>query len=143
MMAGSQPPERVPARLCELSTDAREAVLLDAAGALAGSTMEDRAQAEAFAELARELFEAVDLAGAPGDPAEQVEAQVSGGAVFASRTPRAMPACSSQSRGATIACWRSPRGWSSWWTRRAMGGRTLSLSQVCFSLADASAEAWS
>jgi hypothetical protein len=87
-MAGSQPPERVPARLCELSTDAREAVLLDAAGALAGSTMEDRAQAETFAELARELFEAVDLAGAPGDPAEQVEAQVSGGAVFASRTPR-------------------------------------------------------
>jgi hypothetical protein len=86
-MAGSQPPERVPARLCELSTDAREAVLLDAAGALAGSTIEDRAHAEEFAELARELFEAVDSA-APDDPPEQVEALVSGGAVFASRTPR-------------------------------------------------------
>jgi hypothetical protein len=86
-MAGSQPPERVPARLCELSTDAREAVLLDAAGALAGSTIEDRPRAERFAELARELFEAVDSA-APDDPPEQVEALVPGGAVFASRTPR-------------------------------------------------------
>jgi hypothetical protein len=87
-MAGSQPPERVPARLCELSTDAREAVLLDAAGALAGSTMDDRARAEELGRLARELFEVVDSAGAPGEPAEQVEAQVPGGAVFASRTPR-------------------------------------------------------
>ena len=87
-MAGSQPPERVPARLCELSTDAREAVLLDAAGALAGSTIGDRARAEEFARLARELFEAVDSAGTPGDPAEQVVAQVPGGAVFASRTSR-------------------------------------------------------
>jgi hypothetical protein len=86
-MAGSQPPERVPARLCELSTDAREAALLDAAGALAGSTIEERQRAEEFAELARELFEAVDSA-APDDPPEQVEAQVPGGAVFASRTPR-------------------------------------------------------
>jgi hypothetical protein len=86
-MAGSQPPERVPARLCELSTDAREAVLLDAAGALAGSTIEERPVAEELAELARELFEAVDSA-VPDDPPEQVEAQVTGGAVFASRTPR-------------------------------------------------------
>jgi hypothetical protein len=87
-MAGSQSPERVPARLCELSTDAREAVLLDAAGALAGCTIADRAHAEEFGRLARELFEALDSAGAPGEPAEQVEAQVPGGAVFASRTPR-------------------------------------------------------
>src|ERR671914_2309263 len=87
-MAGSQSPERVPARLCELSTDAREAVLLDAAGALAGSTIEDRARAEEFAALARELFEAVDSAGGAGEPAEQVEAQVQRGSVFASRTPR-------------------------------------------------------
>ena len=86
-MAGSQPPERVPARLCELSTDAREAVLLDAAGALAGSTIEDRATAEQLGGLARELFEAVDSAGVPGDPPEQVEAHVPRGAVFASRTP--------------------------------------------------------
>jgi hypothetical protein len=87
-MAGSQSPERVPARLCELSTDAREAVLLDAAGALAGSTIDDRARAEELGRLARELFEALDSAGAPGEPAEQVEAHVPGGAVFASRTPR-------------------------------------------------------
>jgi hypothetical protein len=87
-MVGSQPPERVPARLCELSTDAREAVLLDAAGALAGSTIDDRARAEELGRLARDLIEAVDSAGTPGEPAEQVEAQVPGGAVFASRTPR-------------------------------------------------------
>src|SRR5918992_1528458 len=87
-MAGSQPPERVPARLCELSTDAREAVLLDAPGALAGSTIADRAQAEDLGRLARELFETLDAAGGPGEPAEQMEAHVPGGAVFASRTPR-------------------------------------------------------
>ena len=87
-MVGSQPPERVPGRLCELSTDAREAVLLDAAGALAGCTIEDRASAEEFAGLARELFEAVDSAGIAAEPAEQVEAQVQRGSVFASRTPR-------------------------------------------------------
>jgi hypothetical protein len=87
-MVGSQPPERVPARLCELSSDAREAVLLDAAGALAGSTLDDRARAEELGRLARELFEALDSAGSPGEPAEQVEAQVPGGAVFASRTSR-------------------------------------------------------
>src|ERR671914_2422768 len=87
-MAGSQSPERVPARLCELSTDAREAVLLDAAGALAGSTIGDRVRAEEFGRLARELFEALDSAGMPGEPAEQLEAQVPGGAVFASRTSR-------------------------------------------------------
>ena len=87
-MAGSQSPERVPERLCELSTDAREAVLLDAASALAGSTIDDRPRAEELGRLARELFEALDSAGSPGEPAEQVEAQVPGGAVFASRTPR-------------------------------------------------------
>jgi len=80
-------PEHAPERLCRLSTDARTAVLLDAAGSLAGSTEPDRARAEQFAALARGLFEAVDSAG--GDqPAEQLEAQVPGGAVFASRTPR-------------------------------------------------------
>jgi len=87
-MAGSQPPERVPARLCELSTDAREAVLLDAAGALAGSTIADRARAEELGGMARELFETLDSAGGSGEPVEQVEAHVPGGAVFASRTSR-------------------------------------------------------
>jgi hypothetical protein len=87
-MAAHEPtPERTPERLCELNTDARAAVLLDAAGALAGCTDPDRARAERMAALARELFEAVDSAPVPG-PAEQVEAQVPGGAVFASRTPR-------------------------------------------------------
>jgi len=40
-----------------------------------------------LATLARGIFEAVD-SGTRGEPAEQVEAQVPGGAVFASRTPR-------------------------------------------------------
>jgi hypothetical protein len=43
-----------------------------------------------LARLARELLEAVDRAhrDIPGGPPEQVEAQVDGGAVYASRTPR-------------------------------------------------------
>jgi hypothetical protein len=80
-------PERTPERLCELNTDARAAVLLDAAGALAGCTDPDRERAERMAGLARALFRAVDSTASP-EPAEQVEAQVPGGAVFASRTPR-------------------------------------------------------
>jgi hypothetical protein len=86
-MAAALTPDRAPQRLCELSSDARAAVLLDAAGALAGCTDGDRTRAERIAALARELFEAVDSAPLP-EPAEQVEAQVSSGAVFASRTPR-------------------------------------------------------
>src|SRR5918995_5627922 len=83
-------PERTPARLCELSTDARTAVLLDAAGSLVGSSEDDPARARELGELARELFEAVDRATRDWDvePPEQLEAQVPGGAVFASRTPR-------------------------------------------------------
>jgi hypothetical protein len=80
-------PERAPERLCELNADARAAVLIDAAGALAACTDPDRARAEKMAGLARELFVAVDSA-ALDEPAEQVEVQVPGGAVFASRTPR-------------------------------------------------------
>jgi len=80
-------PERASERLCELNADARAAVLLDAAGALASCTDPDRARAEKMAELARELFVAVDSASL-AEPAEQVEVQVPGGAVFASRTPR-------------------------------------------------------
>jgi hypothetical protein len=87
MAAAELTPERTPERLCELSSDARAAVLLDAAGALAGCTDPDRERAERMGALARELFEAVDSAAASA-PAEQVEAQVPGGAVFASRTPR-------------------------------------------------------
>ena len=87
MAAETLSPERTPQRLCTLSADARTAVLLDAAGALAASTEDDPARAEELAALARGIFEAVD-SGHSGEPAEQVEAQVPGGAVFASRTPR-------------------------------------------------------
>jgi hypothetical protein len=89
-MAEALTPERTAARLCELSGDARAAVLLDAAGSLAGSSLDDRERSRELGELARELFEAVDRATRDWgtEPPEQVEAQVPGGAVFASRTPR-------------------------------------------------------
>jgi Roadblock/LC7 domain len=89
-MAGTLTPERTAERLCELSADARAAVLLDAAGALAGVHGVPDERSEELAELARELFEAVDRADRdiPGGPPEQVEAQVDGGTVYASRTPR-------------------------------------------------------
>ena len=89
-MAGTLTPERTAERLCELSADARAAVLLDAAGALASGhgVAEDRS--DEFAQLARDLFDAVDRAhrDIPGGPPEQVEAQVDRGTVYASRTPR-------------------------------------------------------
>lgn len=83
-------PEDAAARLCELSADARSAVLLDAAGTLAASSESDRERARELGELGRELFETVDRATRDWDaePPQQVEAQVPGGAVFASRTPR-------------------------------------------------------
>src|ERR671914_2348176 len=89
-MAGTLTPERTAERLCELSADARAAVLLDAAGSLAGSHGLPRESSGEMAELARQLFEAVDRArrDIPGGPPEQVEAQVDGGTVYASRTPR-------------------------------------------------------
>ncbi|MGH2746248.1 MAG: roadblock/LC7 domain-containing protein [Thermoleophilaceae bacterium] len=88
-MAGTLTPERTAGRLCELSADARAAVLLDAAGSLAGVHGLPKDLSGKLAELARELFEAVDRAhrDIPGGPAEQVEAQVEGGTVYASRTP--------------------------------------------------------
>jgi hypothetical protein len=85
-MAGTLTPERTAQRLCELSADARAAVLLDAAGALAGAHGVD--DGEELAGLVRDLFEAVDRARVPGGPPEQVEAQVEGGTVYASRSPR-------------------------------------------------------
>jgi hypothetical protein len=89
-MAGTLTPERTAERLCELSADARAAVLLDGAGALAGVHGVPAERSEELAGLARELFDAVDRAGRdiPGGPPEQVEAQVEGGAVYATRTPR-------------------------------------------------------
>ena len=88
-MAGTLTPERTAERLCELSADARAAVLLDAAGAPASVHGVPQEPSGELAELARSLFEAVDRAyrDIPGGPPEQVEAQVEGGAVYASRTP--------------------------------------------------------
>jgi hypothetical protein len=85
-MADTLTPERTAERLCELSADVRAAVLLDAAGSLAGASDDARE----LGELARRLFEEVDRATRDWDaePPEQVEIQVPGGAVFASRTPR-------------------------------------------------------
>jgi hypothetical protein len=89
-MAGTLTPERTAERLCELSADARAAVLLDAAGSLAGAYGLPKEGSGELGELARELFEAVDRAhrDIPGGPPEQVEAQVENGTVYASRTPR-------------------------------------------------------
>jgi hypothetical protein len=78
-------PADTPARLCELSGDARTAVLLDAAGALTASSDPDPGRARTLGELTRDLLAAVDQA--PGEPAQQLEVQVPGGAVYASRTP--------------------------------------------------------
>jgi hypothetical protein len=89
-MAGTLTPERTAERLCELSADARAAVLLDAAGSPAGAYGLSEDRSGGFAELARQLFEAVDRAhrDISGGPPEQVEAQVERGTVYASRTPR-------------------------------------------------------
>jgi hypothetical protein len=76
-------PDEVPARLVEMSPDVRAAVLLDAAGAPVAQTEGDTR----LAELAAGLFPAADK-GAPGGPPQQLEVQVAGGAVYASRTPR-------------------------------------------------------
>ena len=73
-------PEEAPAHLCELSADARAAVLLDSSGEVAGSS-ETGERGERLAAAAHELFEAVDAA-VSGEPPEEVEAQVVGGAVF-------------------------------------------------------------
>jgi len=90
MMADTLTPERAAERLCELSVDVRAAVLLDAAGSLASVSEDGQEDARALAELARRLFEEVDRATRDWEtePPEQVEVQVLGGAVFASRTPR-------------------------------------------------------
>jgi hypothetical protein len=89
-MADTLTPERAAERLRGLSADVRAAVLLDAAGSLAGTSDDDLDRGPALGELARRLFEEVDRATRDWDaePPEQVEVQVPGGAVFASRTPR-------------------------------------------------------
>jgi predicted regulator of Ras-like GTPase activity (Roadblock/LC7/MglB family) len=88
-MAGTLTPERTAKRLCELSADARAAVLLDAAGSPVSVHGVPAGRAQELSELARELFEQVDRAhrDIAGGPPEQVEAQVERGTVYASRTP--------------------------------------------------------
>ena len=85
-------PERTARRLCELSADARAAVLLDAAGAPAGFHGVTGDRSGDLAQLARTMFETVDRAhrDMPGGPPEQVEIQVDGGTVYGSRTPHWM-----------------------------------------------------
>jgi hypothetical protein len=89
-VADTLTPERAAERLRGLSADVRAAVLLDAAGSLAGTSDDELGRGPALGELARKLFEEVDRATRDWDtePPEQVEVQVPGGAVFASRTPR-------------------------------------------------------
>jgi Roadblock/LC7 domain len=89
-MAETLTPDAAPGRLLELSSDVRSAVLLDAAGAPAAWSEQDPERGRALAELTRELFETIDRATRDWDPdpPEQIEVQVPGGAVFASRTPR-------------------------------------------------------
>ena len=88
-MAGTLTPERTARRLCDLSSDARAAVLLDAAGAPAGFHGVTNDRSGDLAQLARTMFEAVDRAhrDMPGGPPEQVEIQVDRGTVYGSRTP--------------------------------------------------------
>jgi hypothetical protein len=75
-----------------MSADVRAAVVADPAGGLLGASDGlDRGGARALAGLAGDLFTAADRA--LGDPAQQVEAQVEGGSVFAVRSARQTLAC--------------------------------------------------
>jgi hypothetical protein len=72
----------VPQRLVELSADARAAVLIDPSGEARGAS--GAADPDEFADCARELLRAVDRAAT--EPPAELEAQVSGGSVFAVRS---------------------------------------------------------
>ena len=79
-------PEAAPERACELAEDVRAAVLLDPAGRLVGSSLDDGETSEALAARAGELLQAVDAA-TEGEAPEQIEALVERGAVFVVRRP--------------------------------------------------------
>jgi hypothetical protein len=70
--------------LDELSTDIRAAVVLDASGTVAASSV-DGAEEERMGQLVRELFERAEAAAADGEAVSQVEAWTVGGGVFAAR----------------------------------------------------------
>ncbi len=85
-------PESAPARLVEMSGDVRAAVMADPAGGLVGASEDlDGTAARELAAMAADLFSAADRA--LGDPAQQVEAKVEGGSVFAVRSAAATLAC--------------------------------------------------
>jgi predicted regulator of Ras-like GTPase activity (Roadblock/LC7/MglB family) len=75
------PAQAAAERLCEMSADARAAVVLDSGGGLAASAGADPERASQLAALTTELMEAVDAAAPDGKP-EQMEAQVERGAVY-------------------------------------------------------------
>ena len=79
-MAETLTAETAPAYLCELSEDARAAVLLDPSGELAG-TSEDGERGTRLAELTAEMLKALAEA-ADGGPAIELEAVVAGGSVY-------------------------------------------------------------
>ena len=93
-MPPPQPPDAVagaPARLVEMSADVRAAVLLDPAGGLIAAGGADAECSRRLADLAYDLLRAADAAS--DRPAEQIEAQVERGAVFAVRSARHTLAC--------------------------------------------------
>ena len=79
-MADTLSAEAAPSFLCNMSVDARAAVLLDTGGDTAGAS-EDAERAQRLGELAAELLEAVE-ATAGGEPVVEAEAQVAAGAVY-------------------------------------------------------------
>ncbi len=81
-----------PSHLVEMSADVRAAVLADPAGGLISASDElDGTRGRELAGLAGDLFDAADRA--LGDPAQQVEAQVAGGSVYAVRSADHLLAC--------------------------------------------------
>jgi hypothetical protein len=72
--------EAAPSFLCDLSADARAAVLVDPDGELAGAS-EPGERGTRLAELTAELLDAIEAA-AGGEPAAEAEAQVAGGSVY-------------------------------------------------------------
>jgi hypothetical protein len=85
-------PESAPSRLVEMSADVRAAVVANPAGGLIAAAEDlDPERARLLATLLAELFGAADSAA--GAPAQQVEAQVEGGAVFAVRSAHHLLGC--------------------------------------------------
>jgi len=77
------------ADLTEISSQIRTAVVLDAKGALAGSTIEDEGRAGDLARAARELLAAADAVKADLVPLTQLEAATAEGNVFVVRDQKA------------------------------------------------------